>query len=241
VLVVFAHGHDVSAHWAAAGLRARIRDEVELVLVESLNAATTWRHELGIEDACTDIGLADGRRLRTGEVTSVLNRMIQPPLGAVAVAAPGDAEYVRNELTAFSASWVRALAPRVVNEPTPQGLCGRWRSPLQWRTLALEAGLRVAPATFESTNPSTLGYGFDAEPSTTVLTIGGKPFDAGMPADVRAAATRFATLAETPILGLRFASREPRGVWRLLDATPYPDLSSGGDAGLSALEDLLVA
>jgi hypothetical protein len=240
VLVVLAHGTDLSARWAAEWLRRRGWSRVELVLVESLDAATTWRHELRAGDARIDIELTDGRRLRSDDVTSVLNRMLQPPLAPVAVAVPADAEYVRNELTAFAASWLRTLAPRVVNQPTPQGLCGRWRPALEWRALALEAGLPVAPATFDSRDPPPLGYGFDSAPSEVVLTIGGELFDGAVPETIRVAARRLVTLAETPILGLRFAGSEPaRAGWRLLDATPYPDLSSGGDAGLSALEAVL--
>jgi hypothetical protein len=242
VLVVLAHAGDASAHWAATRLRERGASPVEEVLVESLGAATTWQHELGVDGATTEIGLLDGRHLRTGEVTSVLNRMLQPPLAAVAAAIPGDADYARGELTAFAASWLRALAPVVVNEPTPQGLCGRWRAPLQWRALALAAGLPAAPTTFESASPPPLGYGFfeAAEPCTTVLMLGGELLDGEVPDAVRAAVRRFAALAETPILGLRFAGLErDRAEWRLLDATPYPDLSSGGEAGISALEELL--
>jgi hypothetical protein len=241
VLVVLAHATDVSARWADGRLRARSREKVEFVAVEALAAATTWRHELGADGVTTEISLRDGRRLRTGEVTSVLNRMLQPPLAAVAAAVPGDADYARSELTAFAASWVLALAPRVVNEPTPQGLCGRWRAPLQWRALALAAGLPVAPATFDSADPPPLGYGLEAaEPSTTVLALGGELVDGAVPDAVRAAVRRFATLAETPILGLRFAGLErDRAGWRLLDATPYPDLSTGGEAAISVLEELL--
>ena len=165
MLVVLAHAGDASAHWAAARLRERGAGPVEEVLVESLGAATTWRHELGADGTTTEIRLLDGRRLRTGEVTSVLNRMLQPPLG----------------------------------------------------------------------------YGLEAaEPSTTVLMLGGELLDGEVPDAVRTAVRRFATLAETPILGLRFAGLErDRAEWRLLDATPYPDLSSGGEAGISALEELL--
>ena len=63
-----------------------------------------------------------------------------------------------------------------------------------------------------------------------------------MPEPIREAASRFAAKAETPILGLRFAGADPaRGGWRLLDATPYPDLSSAGDAGITALAEQLGA
>lgn len=249
MLVVLSHGADLSARWAAERLRVRSRLRVELVLIEALGAATTaWRHELGADGERTDIRLADGRRLATGEVTSVLNRMLQPPLTPVSSAVPADADYVRSELTAFAASWIRTLAPLVVNEPTPQGLSGRWRSALHWRVLALEAGLPVAPMTFDSADPPPPTHGLEAEPSTTLLVIGGEPLAGDMqlagdmPLAVDAAARRFADLAQTPILGLRFAGVDPaRGGWRLLDATPYPDLSSAGEEGISALEAQLDA
>lgn len=244
VLVVLSHGADVSARWAYEGLRARSSGPVELVLVELLGAApTTWRHELGADGPLTDIQLADGRRLCSGEVTSVLNRMLQPPSALVAAAVPGDADYARSELTSFAASWIRTLAPVVVNEPTPQGLSGRWRGALQWRALAVDAGLPVAPLTLESRHPPPPPtYGRDGEPSTTMLAIDGELVGAGAPDPIRDAAREFAELAETPVLGLRFAGADPaRAGWRLLDATPYPDLSSAGEAGLSALGELLAA
>jgi hypothetical protein len=241
VLVVLAHGMDASARWAADRLRARSAEPVRLVLVEALDAWDTgWRQDIGADGARTEIRLADGGRLRTGELSAVLNRMVQPPLAGVRAAVDGDADYARSELTAFAASWIRSLAPRVVNTPTPQGLSGRWRAPLHWRVLAREAGLPAAPVDFVSTDPPRPFAA--AEPSTTVLSIGGEPLADALPAAVRAAARRFAALAETPLLGLRFAGADPaRAGWRLLDASPYPDLSSAGEAGIAALEAQLAA
>jgi hypothetical protein len=243
VLVVLAHQADASAHWAAERLRARSRAAVELVLIESLGAAATWwRHELAADGVSTDIRLADGRRLQTGTVRSVLNRMLQPPLAQTAAAVQGDADYARNELTAFAASWLRTLAPLVVNEPTPQGLSGRWRAPLHWRLLGRQAGLPVVPFTFQSTDPPANPYGLDGKPSAMVLTIGGEPLHDAMPDAIRAAAGRLARLARTPVLGLRFAGIDPAAAgWRLLDATPYPDLSLAGEAGIAALAAQLAA
>jgi hypothetical protein len=44
------------------------------------------------------------------------------------------------------------------------------------------------------------------------------------------------------VLGLRFDGEDPaREGWHLLDATPYPDLGSGGEDGVAALEELLAA
>ena len=244
MLLVLCHGTDASALWACERLRARSREPVSLVLIESLGyAATTWRHEIVNGDARVEIGLADGGRLRSGDAAAVLNRMLQPPLAVVGAAVPEDADYARSELTAFAASWIRTLAARVVNQPTPQGLCGRWRSPLQWRVLALEVGLPVAPLVIDSEDPPQRPYVYDdGVPSTTVLTIGGEPLVDAMPDTVRAAVRRFSTEAQTPILGLRFLGEDPAGGgWRLLDATPYPDLSAGGEAAIEALEAQLAA
>jgi hypothetical protein len=168
--------------------------------------------------------------------------MLAPPAAATAAAVPGDADYARNELTSFAASWIRALAPRVLNQPTPQGLCGRWRPPLHWRALAVEAGLPVAPLSVDSREGTPAFPRPGDEASLTVLAIGGEPLTDGMPAEVRDGARRLAALADTPILGLRFAGGDPaRDGWRLLDATPYPDLSAAGERGAEALAAQLAA
>jgi hypothetical protein len=161
-----------------------------------------------------------------------------PPVGLVAAAAPTDSAYAQSELSAFAVSWVRALAPVVVNAPTPHGLCGRWRPPLHWRMLGAQAGLPIAPLHMTSEG-SKGGEDYQA-PSTTILTIGGELFCSSAPPKVKEGARRLAALSETAILGLRFVGTDPaRGQWRLLDATPQPDLSAGGDAGIAALEVVL--
>jgi hypothetical protein len=49
------------------------------------------------------------------------------------------------------------------------------------------------------------------------------------------------TLSATTILGVRFMGRDPASEgWRLLDATPQPDLRIGGEAGIVALERVLI-
>lgn len=243
MIPVLAHGYDQPALWAFERLRAR-GNAVGLALVEELEPlATTWCHRLGERPATTEIRLAaGGRRLRTGDATAVLNRLLQPPLGATAYAVETDAEYARGELTAFAASWLRALAPRLLNPPTPQGLCGRWRSTLHWRALAAKAGLPALPLHLDSDDPETAPGG-PPEPApgeTTVLTVAGELIqaDGEPPAShpVRAAVRRFAHAAETPVLGLRFAPG-----WQLVDATPAPDLSAAGERGIAALEGALTA
>jgi hypothetical protein len=193
---------------------------------------------VGEEGARVEVQLSDGRRLETLQSGAVLNRVMWPPAGLVAAAAPADAAYARSELAAFAVSWLRALAPMVVNSPTPQGLCGRWRPPLQWRTLGLQAGLPVAPLHMASARPAAVE---DRQAgSTTILMIGGELLCSDAPPQIREGARRLAALSGTAILGLRFAGTDPaRGQWRLLDATPQPDLSTGGDAAIAALEAVL--
>ncbi|MGH3785709.1 MAG: hypothetical protein ACRDRG_03995 [Pseudonocardiaceae bacterium] len=236
--IVLAHSADESALWAFQRLRARARQPVELLLVEALDTpVTNWIHQVGAEGACVEVRLGDGRLLSTTGVRAVLNRLIWPPLGLVATAAPADAQYARSELIAFAMSWLHSLAPVIVNEATSQGLCGRWRPALHWRVLGMRAGLPIAPLQMTS---AAVDREEDGAISTTVLVIGGELLADSAPDAIRQAARRLAVLSETAILGLRFAGADPaRCGWRLLDATPQPDLSAAGEAGIVALEEVL--
>lgn len=237
--IVLAHSTDESALWAFQRLRARSRRPVELVLVEALDTpVTSWAHEVGEDGASIEVHLGDGRRLGTGEACAVLNRLTWPPMGLLAAASPADAAYAHSELTAFALSWLRSLAPVVVNQPTPQGLCGRWRPPLHWRIMGMRAGLPIAPLRMASAD---FHYCEDsAELSTMILTVGGELLSSDAPDAIRTAARNLAALSETTILGLRFAGADPaRFGWHLLDATPQPDLTAAGEAGIAALEVVL--
>jgi hypothetical protein len=230
--VVLAHGADASALWMFQRLRAR-SPAVHLVLAEELDTAVaSWEHHVNDDGVRTHVDLPGARRLTTMPAGAVLNRLTWPSLHLGAAADHADAEYAQNEVRAFAMSWLRSLAPLVVNAPTPQGLCGRWRTPLQWRVLALRAGLPVVPLQLSSTRRTAEDEGA----SSTLLVIGGELIHAGAPAPVRAAVRRFAVLSETAVLGLRFADG-----WRLLDATPQPDLRIAGDAGVDATEGLLAS
>jgi hypothetical protein len=79
-------------------------------------------------------------------------------------------------------------------------------------------------------------------PGTTMLAVDGRLLHAGVPAAVQHACAKLSRAAGTRILGVRFESPDPaRHGWRLLDATPYPDLSLAGEAGVTALEAALAA
>jgi hypothetical protein len=233
---------DASAVWVYERLRARGRHPVGLLFVEQLaHPGVRWEHRVGAHGASLALTTGDGGALRGAGVGAVLNRLTTPPLAVLEQAEAADREYARNELTAFAASWLRALSARVVNAPDPHGLCGRWRHPLEWRALAARAGMPCAPLRLASREapPDELS---DAAPSVTALAVDGRILLPAVPAALDAAAARLGRRAATRILGLRFDGADPaRGGWRLRDATPFPDLSLAGEAGVAALERALSA
>jgi hypothetical protein len=237
VWLVLTHAADESGLWAYSRLRTRSRGETRIVLLEELDLETTsWTHGVGRQGARTSVRLADGRRVEARGSGAVLNRLHRAPWALLTAGPPGEAAYATSEVHAFAMSWLRSLAPVVANAPTAQGLSGRWRPALHWRALAVQAGLPVVPLHLSSTEPPVLE---DAGPSAVVLTVGGELVGASAPPPVRRAVRRLAVLADTAILGLRFSGAEPAtGGWRLLDATPQPDLRTAGEAGIAALEGL---
>lgn len=237
--VVLAHGADASAFTLGERLAHCTGERVEPIVVESLSAELTrWQQRLGSAEV-VELELADGRRLRSGAISGVLNRMLQAP-GSLMLRASPDANYAMSEMSAFSASWVRKLSACIVNEPTPQGLCGRWRSTLAWRSLALSAGLPIERLELDSSSPQEEPPTSTLSGSRNILAIGGDAFGANLGLEIRAAIKTFARLADTPLLGLRFSGSRADGVdWRFLDATPYPDLSTAGDDAVRALAKLL--
>jgi hypothetical protein len=236
--LVLTHAADESGLWAYSRLRARSRGQTRVVFLEELDlASTTWAHDVGRRGIRTSVHLADGRQVEARGGGAVLNRLPRAPWALLTAGPPVEAAYATSELHAFAMSWIRSLAPVVANAPTAQGLSGRWRPALHWRALAVQAGLPVVPLHLSSTDPATPD---DAGPSAVVLAVGGELVGVSAPPPVRSAVRRLAALADTAILGLRFAGAVPAsGGWRLLDATPQPDLRSAGEPGIAALEALV--
>lgn len=233
--LLVASGQDASALWAWRVLGAR-GHRCEVVLTEALELPDVhWRHRVATGGADVEITLSDGRRLKTGDFDAVLNRVITPPLTLLARMGWEDSAYARSEQIAFSISWLRALAPLVINPPAARGIAGAWRSALEWRVQARTAGFEVEPLRVDSRDPQSLAA-FPLTPPD-VLVLGEEAFGAASPSQ-RAAAVRLARATGTPILGLWLTdSHAPR----LTMATPHPDLTLGGEAGVDALERLLAA
>jgi hypothetical protein len=232
--LVVATRSDASAHWAWRGLRER-GYECEFVLTEELATADVrWCHRVGTSGSSVEVSLADGRCLRSGHFSALLNRAFVPPLTALARAGWRDSDYARSEQVAFCLSWLRALSPVVVNPPTARGLAGAWRSPLEWRQLAATAGFEVEPLVADSHCADRV-KAFPFTPPDG-LVVGDQAFGTAGAPEVKAAAIRLSRLAATPILGLWFSDRRRL---QLKMATPHPDLTVGGGRALTALERLL--
>lgn len=241
--LVLCSAADVSALWVYERLRSRGPAPVGLLYVEALaHPAVRWEHRVGAHGATLTLTTGDGRTLRGGDVGAVLNRLAIPPLAVLEAAEPADREYARNELTAFAPSWLRTLGATVLNEPDPHGLCGRWRQPLEWRRLAALAGMPSLPLRLASTEADAVPTGAGDGPSTMVLAVDGRMLYAGVAGALQRACARLCALSRTRVLGLRFDGADPaRAGWRLLDATPFPDLSLAGETGIAALAAALAA
>jgi hypothetical protein len=228
--LVLAERTDAAAAWAAAGLARRGLRPLLVVTSEELGSAVRWEHRVGDGTPSVDITLAHGRHVRGAEVRGTLNRLVAVPPAAVARVELTDRDYVLGELFAFYASWLHSLPGRVFNPPSAMGLSGRWRAATEWTVLAAQAGLPVEPVRM---NGSAGDAPATRRGDTTVIVAAGRAVGAPVTAEARDACVRLAALADTPLLGIELA--RGRGGWSFVDASPWPDLTVGGEALLDAL------
>ena len=221
---------DHAALWAHRGLAARGLEPLDLVTADALAYALRWEHRIGTAGASVVVELGDGRRIDGGSVRGVLNRLVAVPDGHLALAREADRDYARQELFAFFVSWLTSLPGRVVNRPTPQGLCGSWRHRSEWLALAAAVGLETVPFRMNGDMPDG-GFGFGVRAAArTVVVVAGEALGAGLPRPVRAGCGRLAELAGAALLGVELTADG-----RVTGATPLPDLRLGGERALDLL------
>jgi hypothetical protein len=221
---------DHAALWAHRGLAARGLEPLELVTADALAYALRWEHRVGAAGASVVVELGDGRRIDGAGVRGVLNRLVAVPDGHLALAREADRDYARQELHAFFVSWLASLPGRVVNRPTPQGLCGSWRHRSEWLALAASAGVPIAPFRMNGDVPD----GGFVPAARTVVVVAGEAVGGGLPAAVRSGCVRLARLAGAGVLGVELAADG-----RVAGATPLPDLRLGGELALDLLAEAL--
>jgi hypothetical protein len=241
--LVLCDANDASAISAYQALHARGIAPLELVTADALSLAEEWEHRVEGDSASLRFRLGDGRSFEGGALRGVINRLYTVPTWHWRAAAKADQEYVQQELIAFFLSWLNALPCPVINRPTPQGLCGRWRSEAEWVCLAQRAGLPVGPyraSSFDRVDEMR-GEKRLLTPSAstrTIIVANGTATEASAPDPVKTACVAFAKEAETDLLGLDFIDGAA-GPWTFVGANPMPDLRWGGPALIDAIVEAL--
>ncbi|MEU8619028.1 hypothetical protein [Streptomyces sp. NPDC048623] len=260
--LVLCDARDEAAHWAAAGLRERELDPVELVDAGTLARTERSTHRIEEErvrrqdradpdrtggvDAAGDgarfeLTLPDGRILESDAVRGVVNRLTFAPVHHLHFASLADTAYAMAERDALVLSWLQCLAPVMVNRPSPLGLSGTLRSGAEWTVLAAAAGLAVSPMRLTDNTRDEPAMG---RPPTRTLVVlgddvyglhGGEALDGLSPACVSLARS-----AGADLLGVHLEPDEhARHGARFAGATLLPDLRIAGASMLDGLHAYL--
>ena len=224
-ILVLCSAADVPALWLARALTA-LGEAVTVLTVEEL-AAARIQHRIEAAGTSFVVDRADGTRLEAAGVDLVVNRVVEPPAIPRALVSAADREYAEQEVWAVTLGWLasfQACGCRVVNPAAPGGLGGRDRSDLEWRALAVRAGLPVLPA-------AVAGRWARGPVAASVVVVGdavirqrGMPLE--VPPSLRAALRRFAEAARLPLLGVALAPT-PTGP-TFVDVDLRPDLHLTG-------------
>ncbi|MGE5337729.1 MAG: hypothetical protein ACM3PU_07865 [Gemmatimonadota bacterium] len=236
---------DASALWAYQALRARGLAPLELVTADALALGDRLEHRLAGSRTTVSLRAVGGLRIDGDQLSGVLNRLYTVPVDPWRNAAQADRDYVQQELVALYLSWLYALPCPVLNRPTPQGLCGRWRSESEWVWLALQAELPVAPFRQSARDgvDELKGQRRLIAPGQMVLSVivvGDAVTGGPAPPRIAAACRRLARLADAELLGIDFVVGAA-GPWTFAGASPMPDLMSGGNEFIGALIRVLTA
>lgn len=234
--LVLCAANDLAALWAARGLAARGLQPLEIVTAEALAYNLRFEHRLTASQPSVNITLADQRVIDGALVRGTLNRLQLVPSAHLRGANTADRQYAEQELYALTLSWLSSLPGRMLNRPTPQGLGGEWRHPSEWLWLAAQAGLSTA--TYQQSDAREATVPPAQTVTRTIIIVRDICCDPTVPPSVADGCARLAQLSGADLLGLDFHVT-PAGDWIFTNATPLPDLRSGGVAFLDALAEAL--
>lgn len=237
MFLVLCSSIDVPAHWAGRGLQALGLEPLSVVTTEVLSSATQWEHRVSSMGECISFTLADGCIISDQSVRGVLNRLVAPAANHLNRTAIADRNYAHQELAAFYLSWLNSLSCPVVNQPTPQGLAGRFFHASEWTLLAGQAGLAVMPYRQNGNDLPGIGYKplapLNSKP-VRVVVFGGQVFGFALPDSVQSGCCELATRSGTALLEIEFyATADHR--WTFSSATPVADLTIGGTPLLQSI------
>ena len=235
--LVFCYPNDYSALWAVAGLTRRGLIPMDVVAPEALVCSPTLVHTIVEGRSRTMFKLPGGTVIDSALIRGVLNRMTSLPTAHLDGAAPDDAAYAQQELHATVLSVLYGLGEAAINSPTPQGLAGRFRTVVEWLWLAGRAGL-LAPDYVGGARDARAQLAAPSGDARSVIVFDGCAFGPAIPEDVEASVARFATLAETRLVGIDLVEARD-GTWWFTGASTTPDLRVGGEPLLDALATAL--
>jgi hypothetical protein len=229
---------DMSALWAHRGLLARRVEPLEIVTSDLLAYSLRWEHRLARETVDSEVSLADGRTIRSSEIRGAVNRLQRVPARHLAGAAEADRAYAHQELTALMLSFLYSLPGPMLNRPVGLSPSGPWLHRSEWTHHAVEAGLPVAIYARTSDQPSEAEDGFPttgraALPIETIIVVGDGVVGRRAPSAVVEGSRRLAKRTAASLLGVQFSIDNSE--WLFVGASPYPDLTMGGEPLLDLL------
>jgi hypothetical protein len=241
--LVLYNSYDTAALWAFRGLKAHGLNPIELVDADSLVCNPYFEHRIKTNQVSTKIKLPDGRQINSETTLGVLNRLQSIPTAQLK-ASKADNLYALQELTALFVSWLYSLPRPVLNPATPQGLSGEFKHASKWILMANSAGLTTAKYEQDSYDADKAPFRWIGRlvppetPVKTVFVVYSQVVGKDIPPEVAEGCRRIAELAETPLLGIEFSDsfNDP---WTFVGATPFPDLTLGGEALLDELAHAL--
>lgn len=234
--MVLCDSDDLSALWAAQGLKSRGLQPLEIITPEMLVYNRQFLHHLTTFQRISQIVLADGRVINSGAICGTLNRLQFLPLAHLKGVTATDRLYAEQELYALFLSWLNCLPDPVLNRPTAQGLSGAWRHQSEWIWMASQAGL--ATMLYCQGDKDTAPLPQFPSVKHTITVVNDTCFGSVVPPTVASGSVRLGELSQTSLLGIDFQITSD-GNWIFLNAQPLPDLRLGGEDLLDFLSTIL--
>lgn len=236
--VILCETTDAPALWAAAELQS-LGVRCDIILAPLLGASVRFEHALDANGRGEiSIDLPDGRRLSTGEPVPILNRLMTAPLDRLRATGGEDFSYAMQEVFAMHLSWLHLWPAKVINRPTPQGLCGNFRHPSAWVAMAVAAGLAVEPWRQSAGDGPELAWVSRRADARAFVVEDKVLLGPDLPGELSGPCAALARESGAALLGVDFA-RDDEGDWSFTTASPFPLLQAGGEPLVAALAEAL--